>query len=418
MALHRVHGAPSVRVLVPQRVEGVRVAGQDPLEVAARDRLRCSPRRALPEQPLLTRAADVVARRALGVVEDPEVDARPRAAGARAPRVRAGCAGRRMRSRRRTRARSAGSLRVSFTSKSSSLAQRARLRCGSPNELPLVVIASNTCWSIGVQVARLDQAAAQLVDDRHVLDADRADLDAGHALHAGPERLRTRSGRRGSSALRDRARRSATSRRSSTRSRGESGSPAAVAGQASWHLPHCVQASSRARCRGRKSAIRRVADLRRLASGGIAAVASRPVVAHGDAAGPGQHVQRLRVRDRRRRTTARRRRAPTTSRAASSRPRRRRARPRAGRCATRPAERRPASRTTAGRLRDPQRLEQEPATGRGRTARRGTPSRRSCSASVRLGPARVVEAHGRERLTARRRARPRARRRTRRGTSE
>ena len=32
--------------------------------------------------------------------------------------------------------------------------------------------------------------AAQLVDDRHVLDPDRADLDAGHALHARPERLR------------------------------------------------------------------------------------------------------------------------------------------------------------------------------------------------------------------------------------
>ena len=38
--------------------------------------------------------------------------------------------------------------------------------------------------------AIFDERAAHLVDDRHVLDPDRADLDAGHALHAGPERLR------------------------------------------------------------------------------------------------------------------------------------------------------------------------------------------------------------------------------------
>ncbi len=40
-----------------------------------------------------------------------------------------------------------------------------------------------------VHLAALDELAAQLVDDRHVLDPDRADLDAGHALHARPERL-------------------------------------------------------------------------------------------------------------------------------------------------------------------------------------------------------------------------------------
>src|SRR4029450_8946906 len=33
------------------------------------------------------------------------------------------------------------------------------------------------------------ERAAHLIDDRDVLDPDRADLDAGHALHARPERL-------------------------------------------------------------------------------------------------------------------------------------------------------------------------------------------------------------------------------------
>ena len=36
----------------------------------------------------------------------------------------------------------------------------------------------------------LDEPASHLVDDRDVLDPDRADLHARHALHARPERLR------------------------------------------------------------------------------------------------------------------------------------------------------------------------------------------------------------------------------------
>ena len=61
--------------------------------------------REAPEQPLLPGPAHVVARGALGVVEDPEVDAGRPAAAAPAPACCAGCAGRGSRSRRRTRAR-------------------------------------------------------------------------------------------------------------------------------------------------------------------------------------------------------------------------------------------------------------------------------------------------------------------------
>ena len=43
---------------------------------------------------------------------------------------------------------------------------------------------------LAVHLAPLDEAPAHLVDDRDVLDPDRADLDARHALHARPERLR------------------------------------------------------------------------------------------------------------------------------------------------------------------------------------------------------------------------------------
>src|ERR1700675_4578718 len=41
-----------------------------------------------------------------------------------------------------------------------------------------------------IHLAAFDKPSAHLVDDRDVLDPDRADLYAGHALHAGQERLR------------------------------------------------------------------------------------------------------------------------------------------------------------------------------------------------------------------------------------
>ena len=50
-----------------------------------------------------------------------------------------------------------------------------------------------------LDVAVLDEAAAQLVDDRDVLDADGADLDASPALGAGPQRV----GRDGAAVDRD-----------------------------------------------------------------------------------------------------------------------------------------------------------------------------------------------------------------------
>ena len=87
----------------------------------------------------------------------------------------------------------------------------------SPNELPLVATASSTFCSPSSRSPCLDQAAPQQVDDRHVLDADRADLDAGHALHARPERVGARSAAP--------VPRCAARCRSSTRSRGDSGRP-------------------------------------------------------------------------------------------------------------------------------------------------------------------------------------------------
>ena len=50
------------------------------------------------------------------------------------------------------------------------------------------IVCSVAC-SVGSMLALLDQPAAQLVDDRRLLDPDRADLDAGVALHAGPRGL-------------------------------------------------------------------------------------------------------------------------------------------------------------------------------------------------------------------------------------
>src|SRR5438045_3355582 len=54
-------------------MEGVRVGREDPLEVAARQRLDVLLRERLPE-PFLARAPDVAAARPLRVEEDPEID--------------------------------------------------------------------------------------------------------------------------------------------------------------------------------------------------------------------------------------------------------------------------------------------------------------------------------------------------------
>jgi hypothetical protein len=58
-----------------------------------------------------------------------------------------------------------------------------------PERVPRGVDRLERLLELAVHLAALDQGPPHLVDDRHVLDADRADLDAGHALHAGPERL-------------------------------------------------------------------------------------------------------------------------------------------------------------------------------------------------------------------------------------
>ncbi len=65
--------AAEVRVLVAQRVERVRIGGHDAVELASGEGLDVVLGERL-EQPLLADPADVVARVALAVVEDPEVD--------------------------------------------------------------------------------------------------------------------------------------------------------------------------------------------------------------------------------------------------------------------------------------------------------------------------------------------------------
>ena len=110
-------------------------------------------------------------------------------------------------------------------------------------------ITSSVDWRFGVELALLDQAAAHLVDDRRLLDADRAGLDAGVALHARPDRLHAHAvladdrdvehpfavAVAAASACRARRRRRrsawralACSRSSRTTSRGESGRPGRV----------------------------------------------------------------------------------------------------------------------------------------------------------------------------------------------
>ena len=90
------------------------------------------------------------------------------------------------------------------------------------------------------------------------------------------------------------------SRRSSTRSRGDSGYPEAAAGQASWHLPHFVHASSWSRWAGARSVDDAVADVLRLRARGQPDEAlPGHVVPRCDAGGSGHHVHRLRERDRR-----------------------------------------------------------------------------------------------------------------------
>ena len=132
-----------------------------------------------------------------------------------------------------------------------------------------------------------------------------------------------------------------------------------AAGHASWHLPHFVQASRSSRWRQVRSAMRAVADLLRL-RGGRQRRQHLPgvVVANGNLGRAGEHVQRLRERDRGDERRVRRRRAPTRGRSARWRQSRPRGPPRGthGRSPSRSA---PTSRTT------------------GSSARRGTPRGRS-----------------------------------------
>ena len=101
--VRRPRGA-ELRVLVPERVVGVRVARQDAVELAAGDRLDVLlGERA--EEPFLAGAAHVVAGRLLRLEEDSRRRRRLSGGCARAPGCCAGCAGRATRSPPRTRGR-------------------------------------------------------------------------------------------------------------------------------------------------------------------------------------------------------------------------------------------------------------------------------------------------------------------------
>ena len=149
--------------------------------------------------------------------------------------------------------------------------------CGarSPKELPdLWIVCSAVCRLAGSSPSSTS-APAQLVDDRRLLDADRAGLDAGVALHAGPDRvgahavladhraasnapfagacprISTPSTPPTPTSAHRRVRLLAQLEHHVARRQRPAGGQA---GQASWHLPHFVQASSWSRCTPLKSA--------------------------------------------------------------------------------------------------------------------------------------------------------------------
>ena len=110
------------------------------------------------------------------------------------------------------------------------------MRLDSPNELPVLWIVCSVLLELRIHLAVLDQLAAHLHDDGHVLDRYRADLDAGHAGAAGPQGLHGYLSRRlavhvelGLRAAMFRTRASCWRIRASDRitSRGDSGAPTA-----------------------------------------------------------------------------------------------------------------------------------------------------------------------------------------------
>ena len=168
-------------------------------------------------------------------------------------------------------------MRASLTSKSSSSVQRPRRAVALAERVARLVDRLEHRLQVGVELALLDQTPAQLVDDRRLLDPHRAaSTQALHCMHDQTVSVRTPSCADNASVGKPRPRRSVAvraappsrppdaqhppqgafdcSRSSRTTSRGDSGRPVALAGQASWQRPHLVQASSCSRCSGLKSA--------------------------------------------------------------------------------------------------------------------------------------------------------------------
>ena len=196
----------------------------------------------------LAHAPDVVARVALAVVEDPEVDAGRLVEPCDRPRdlLRARVEGRVVADEPEhvdRRLAGVGDLEVQL---------------GRPLAAPALVLAERVAGllddlqrrlQLGGQLAVLDRAPAQLVDDRRLLDAHRAGLDARVALHARPDRL-----------ARDRRRRveavpvqhvAQVEHDVARRQRLAGGQRGA---RLDGSCPQRVQASSCSRCTGRKSA--------------------------------------------------------------------------------------------------------------------------------------------------------------------
>src|SRR6476660_5711144 len=141
------------------------------------------------EETLFADSPDVAARVALGVVEDPEVDAGvAEDAGkslrhALVARVERCVVADEPQNLRRLLAN------VLYVELELSRPARAPSACLSEGVAGLIDRLQGLLER-RVHLAAFDQPSAHLVDDRDVLDPNRADLDAGHALHARPERLR------------------------------------------------------------------------------------------------------------------------------------------------------------------------------------------------------------------------------------
>jgi hypothetical protein len=238
--------------------------GRTPLELARRERRHVLLRQRGP-QPFLADAPDVAATSPLRVEQDPEVNARllqrPRERLRRqlAPRVERGVVA--------DEPQELDRVAASVLDLESELARPASsLPPGPPERVAGRFDRLERRGESWIQLALLDERTPKLTDDRDVLDPDRADLDAGHALRARPHRFR-RDPAADQRVVRARERRDAEPGPNPERSLRELPKiqdevtrrervSAAVAGQTTWHLPHLVHASSERRCFRDRSVMR------------------------------------------------------------------------------------------------------------------------------------------------------------------